>query len=221
MSFGLESQRRAGLERKAALTARSADQAPVARRTESARGTSGAWVFRDQGLRETTMAGLGRAEPVLGAPRASSQISDGAAAVLWMDEAWRARPDPRGPGSSPRHSSAPSPYCHLDGPVQSTTEGAGEGRHEDRRLSSRSAGVHPVSWARVHEADMDRVSVSSGAIALGASGGWQPADHHRPARAERGQSLALITMRRRGPLSPAPSSSGLTGCGGLCGVTLT
>src|SRR5579875_1036875 len=47
-------------------------------------------ISRDQGLRETTLSGLSALKPVLegGIHTAgtSSQISDGAAAVLWMDE---------------------------------------------------------------------------------------------------------------------------------------
>ena len=71
-------------------------------------------VSRDQGLRDTTAEGLAALKPVIegGMHTAgtSSQISDGAAAVLWMDED-KARAlgfKPRGPASSPRHSSAPS-----------------------------------------------------------------------------------------------------------------
>src|SRR6202012_4880398 len=47
-------------------------------------------VSKDQGLRDTTLEGLASLKPVLegGIHTAgtSSQISDGAAAVLWMDE---------------------------------------------------------------------------------------------------------------------------------------
>lgn len=47
-------------------------------------------VTRDQGLRDTTLEGLSQLKPVIegGIHTAgtSSQISDGAAAVLWMDE---------------------------------------------------------------------------------------------------------------------------------------
>src|ERR1700756_2661660 len=48
-------------------------------------------VSRDQGLRDTTLEGLSQLKPVLDGgihtAGTSSQISDGAAAVLWMDEA--------------------------------------------------------------------------------------------------------------------------------------
>lgn len=71
-------------------------------------------VTRDQGLRATTVDGLAQLKPVLegGVHTAgsSSQISDGAAAVLLMDEKAAQQPDcGRGHGSSPRRWSARSP----------------------------------------------------------------------------------------------------------------
>src|SRR6185437_242170 len=49
-----------------------------------------AFVSRDQGLRDTTKEGLASLKPVIDGgihtAGTSSQISDGAAAVLWMDE---------------------------------------------------------------------------------------------------------------------------------------
>ena len=71
-------------------------------------------VTRDQGLRDTTADGLAGLKPVfegaLHTAGTSSQISDGAAAVLLMDEdaGQGARPDARAPASSPSASSAPS-----------------------------------------------------------------------------------------------------------------
>ena len=82
-------------------------------------------VTRDQGLRDTTAEGLAQLKPVLegGIHTAgkSSQISDGAAAVLWMDE-----DKARALGLKPRARIVTQalvgaePYYHLDGPVQST-----------------------------------------------------------------------------------------------------
>ena len=81
-----------------------------ARRRRQADRRDAARVDRDQGLRETTLEGLAKLKPVLedGVHTAgtSSQISDGAAAVLWMDEERRRalglRPRARlvAPGSS-------------------------------------------------------------------------------------------------------------------------
>jgi acetyl-CoA C-acetyltransferase len=82
-------------------------------------------VTRDQGPRDTTLEGLAQLKPVLedGIHTAgtSSQISDGAAAVLWMDE-----DKARALGLTPRARIVSQalvgaePYYHLDGPVQST-----------------------------------------------------------------------------------------------------
>ena len=82
-------------------------------------------ITRDGGLRETTAEKLASLNPVLpdGIHTAgnSSQISDGAAAVLWMDED-RARAE----GLRPRARIVAQclvgaePYYHLDGPVQAT-----------------------------------------------------------------------------------------------------
>src|SRR5437899_1651646 len=82
-------------------------------------------VTRDQGLRDTTAEGLATLKPVyegaLHTAGTSSQISDGAAAVLLMDET-RAREL----GLTPRARIVTQalvgaePYYHLDGPVQAT-----------------------------------------------------------------------------------------------------
>jgi len=73
------------------------------------------------GLRETSLDALAGLKPVLEdacTPRSSSQISDGAAAVLLMDStgpaSWAA-PRPR---SWPSAWSVRSRYYHLDGPVR-------------------------------------------------------------------------------------------------------
>src|SRR6202171_6730390 len=54
-------------------------------------------VTRDQGVRDTTLEGLAALKPVvpdgIHTAGTTSQISDGAAAVLWMDEA-----QPKAPG---------------------------------------------------------------------------------------------------------------------------
>ncbi|HTT86876.1 MAG TPA: acetyl-CoA C-acyltransferase, partial [Acidimicrobiales bacterium] len=84
-------------------------------------------VQKDQGLRETTAEALAALKPVLpdGIHTAgtSSQISDGAAAVLWMSED-RARAK----GLRPRARIVAQvligsdPYYHLDGPIAATTK---------------------------------------------------------------------------------------------------
>ena len=84
-------------------------------------------VAKDQGPRETTAEGLAGLKPVLadGMHTAgnSSQISDGAAAVLWMSED-RARAE----GLKPRARIVAQvlvgsdPYYHLDGPIAATSK---------------------------------------------------------------------------------------------------
>ena len=138
----------------------------------------------------------------------SSQISDGAAAVLWMDE-----DKAKALGLKPRAriiSQAlvgAEPYYHLDGPVQSTAKvlekaGMTMGDIDLFEVNEAFASV-VLSWAQVHGPDMDKVNVNGGAIALGHPvGAPAPADHHRTARAgAHGQSTALITMCAGGALS--------------------
>ncbi|HEY1441227.1 MAG TPA: steroid 3-ketoacyl-CoA thiolase, partial [Mycobacterium sp.] len=133
-------------------------------------------VSRDQGLRHTTMEGLSQLKPVLegGIHTAgtSSQISDGAAAVLWMDEdkakALGLRPRARIVSQA---LVGAEPYYHLDGPVQSTAKvlekaGMKIGDIDIVEINEAFASV-VLSWARVHEPDMARVNVNGGAIALG------------------------------------------------------
>ncbi|HEX2212427.1 MAG TPA: steroid 3-ketoacyl-CoA thiolase [Mycobacterium sp.] len=133
-------------------------------------------VSRDQGLRETTLEGLSSLKPVMDGgihtAGTSSQISDGAAAVLWMDE-----DKARALGLKPRARIVSQalvgaePYYHLDGPVQSTQKvlekaGMKMGDIDIVEINEAFASV-VLSWARVHEPDMATVNVNGGAIALG------------------------------------------------------
>jgi len=165
-----------------------------------------ALVHRDQGLRDTTLEGLSSLNPVLegGIHTAgtSSQISDGAAAVLWMDEE-----KARALGLKPRARIVSQaligaePYYHLDGPVQSTARvlekaGMKMGDIDITEVNEAFASV-VLSWARVHEPDMDTVNVNGGAIALGHPVGSTGSRLittalHELERTD--QSTALITM---------------------------
>jgi len=133
-------------------------------------------VTRDQGLRETTLEALAGLKPVieggLHTAGTSSQISDGAAAVLWMDEdkakALGLRPRARIVSQALVGAET---YYHLDGPVQATEAvlrkaGMKIGDIDLVEINEAFASV-VLSWARVHEADMSRVNVNGGAIALG------------------------------------------------------
>ncbi|MEC3974805.1 steroid 3-ketoacyl-CoA thiolase [Amycolatopsis sp. H20-H5] len=172
-------------------------------------------VTRDQGLRETTADGLARLKPVVedGVHTAgtSSQISDGAAALLLMDSD-RAREL----GLRPRAKIlaqalvGAEPYYHLDGPVQSTERvlaRAGMTIADPDLFEVNEAFASVVlSWQQVHRPDVDRVNVNGGAIALGHPVGSTGARLLTTALHElerRDASTALITMCAGGALSTA------------------
>jgi acetyl-CoA C-acetyltransferase len=172
-----------------------------------------ALVTRDQGLRDTTAEALASLKPVMegGIHTAgtSSQISDGAAAVLWMDEDVA-----RAHGLKPRArivaqaNVGSETYYHLDGPVQSTAKvlekaGMKLGDIDLVEINEAFASV-VLSWAQVHGADMDKVNVNGGAIALGHPVGSTGARLITTALHElerTGKSTALITMCAGGALS--------------------
>jgi len=133
-------------------------------------------VAADQGPRDTSAEGLAKLKPVLpdGMHTAgnSSQISDGAAAVLWMSEE-RARAE----GLRPRARMVAQvlvgsdPYYHLDGPIAATSrvlEKAGMtiGDIDLFEVNEAFASV-VLAWGRSHDVDWDKVNVNGGAIALG------------------------------------------------------
>jgi acetyl-CoA C-acetyltransferase len=133
-------------------------------------------VARDQGLRDTTAEALAGLKPVLpdGMHTAgnSSQISDGAAAVLWMSED-RAK----AAGLRPRARIVAQvlvgsePYYHLDGPIAATTKvlaKAGMTIDDIDIFEVNEAFASVVcSWQKVHGVDWDKVNVNGGAIAIG------------------------------------------------------
>jgi acetyl-CoA C-acetyltransferase len=133
-------------------------------------------VDRDQGLRETSLAALAALKPVLpdGLHTAgtSSQISDGAAAVLLVDEV-RAREL----GLRPRARIVSQaligdePYYHLDGPIAATERvlrrsGMTIADIDIFEVNEAFAAV-VMSWLSVHKPDPAKVNVNGGAIALG------------------------------------------------------
>jgi acetyl-CoA C-acetyltransferase len=133
-------------------------------------------VAKDQGPRDTTAEGLAKLKPVLpdGIHTAgnSSQISDGAAAVLWMSEE-RAKAE----GLKPRARIVAQvlvgsdPYYHLDGPVAATAKvlekaGMTIGDIDLFEVNEAFASV-VLSWGRTHDVDWDKVNVNGGAIAVG------------------------------------------------------
>ncbi len=172
-------------------------------------------VDRDEGLRETSLAALAGLRPVLegGVHTAgtSSQISDGAAAVLLL-EAGRARDL----GLRPRARIVAQcligaePYYHLDGPVAATERvlarsGMTTGDIDLFEVNEAFASV-VLSWLRVHQPDPDLVNVNGGAIALGHPVGSTGARLITTALHElerRDASTALITMCAGGAMSTA------------------
>jgi acetyl-CoA C-acetyltransferase len=177
-AFGAESQRRARtavdegrFEREIASL-----EAPVVdKETRTATGEL-RLVSTDEGLRDTTLEGLARLRPVLedGLHTAgtSSQISDGASAVLLMDSDLAASL-----GLAPRariadHALVGSdPYYHLDGPIDATRRlldrtGLSLDDFDLFEVNEAFAAV-VLSWAQQTGAPLERTNVNGGAIALG------------------------------------------------------
>ena len=172
-------------------------------------------VDRDEGLRETSLVALARLRPVLpdGLHTAgtSSQISDGAAAVLLL-EAGRAR----ALGLRPRARIVAQclvgaePYYHLDGPIAATqrvlgSSGMAIGDIDLFEVNEAFASV-VLSWQSVHRPDPGRVNVNGGAIALGHPVGCTGARLLTTALHElerRDAATALITMCAGGAISTA------------------
>ena len=170
-------------------------------------------VDADQGLRDTTLEGLAQLKTVLpdGLHTAgtSSQISDGASAVLIMDE-----DKARALGLTPRaritsHCLVGSdPYYHLDGPIDATQKlldrtGMSISDFDLFEVNEAFASV-VLSWAKMHDVDMDKVNVNGGAIALGhpvGSTGTRLITTALHELERRDQSTALISMCAGGAMA--------------------
>ncbi len=163
-------------------------------------------VSKDQGLRDTTAEGLASLKTIVpdGVHTAgtSSQISDGAAAVMWMS-----RERAEAEGLKPRARIVAQtlvgsdPYYLLDGPVpatESVLKKAGMTLDDIDLVEINEAFASVVcSWAQVNDADMSKVNVNGGAIALGHPVGCTGSRLittalHELERSD--QSTALITM---------------------------
>ncbi len=133
-------------------------------------------VGRDEGLREATIEGLAALRPTLRdglhTAATTSQVSDGAAAVLWMSQQ---RADELGlrPRARLLHQlvTGADPYYLLDGPVAATAKilrraGMSIGDLDLYEVNEAFAAV-VLNWAEQHKADPERVNVNGGAIALG------------------------------------------------------
>ena len=133
-------------------------------------------VDTDEGIRESTFEGLSQLRAVseggIHTAGNSSQISDGAAAVLWMSEE-----KARELGLKPRARivsgvvAGADPYYLLDGPIDATQQvlkktGMAIDDFDVIEINEAFASV-VLSFERVCKADMDKVNVNGGAIALG------------------------------------------------------
>ncbi|MEV5693452.1 steroid 3-ketoacyl-CoA thiolase [Micromonospora globbae] len=166
-AYGLRSQQRA---------ARARDEGRFDREISPVPLPDGTVVSADEGIRETTIDGLAALRPVLpdGIHTAgtTSQISDGAAAVLWMSRE-RAAAHGLRPRARLAHQvvTGADPYYLLDGPTVATRKllkRAGMSLADVDLVEVNEAFAAVVlSWAAHHDADLDRVNVNGGAISLG------------------------------------------------------
>ena len=170
-------------------------------------------VERDEGLRDTSMEKLGGLKAIQegGVHTAgnSSQISDGAAAVLWASAERAAAL-----GLKPRARIVAQvligsdPYYLLDGPGEATKKvlkkaGMTMADIDIFEVNEAFASV-VLSWAKMHKPDMSKVNVNGGAIALGHPVGATGSRLittalHELERSDR--STALITMCCGGALA--------------------
>ncbi|GIJ79601.1 acetyl-CoA C-acetyltransferase [Micromonospora phaseoli] len=170
-AYGMRSQRRAAR----AWAQGRFDAEVVTVRAPTADGGT-VEVTRDQGLRETSPQGLAGLRPTIddGVHTAgtTSQISDGAAAVLWMS-AERAAALGLRPRARMLHQvvTGSDPYLLLEGPVVATRKILGRARMRlsdiDLAEVNEAFAAVVLGWTAAHDADPDRVNVNGGAIALG------------------------------------------------------
>jgi acetyl-CoA C-acetyltransferase len=176
-AFGLASQLKARVAVDEGRFKReiSAIEAPVLGEDGTPTGES-RLVDTDQGLRDTTLEGLAGLRTVLpdGLHTAgtSSQISDGASAVLIMDSDRAAALGLKPRARIVTHTLVGSdPYFHLDGPIEATAKvlertGMSISDFDLFEVNEAFASV-VLSWAGQHGVDLDLVNVNGGAIALG------------------------------------------------------
>lgn len=172
--YGLLSQRRAA--RAWAQGRFAAEVVPVDVRGGDPVPGAPAVVDRDQGVRETTPEGLAAIAPAIpdGLHTAGtiSQVSDGAAAVLWMSRD-RALALGLRPRAILRHQAVvgADPYFLLDGPIEATRTVLGRASLKigdiDRYEINEAFAAVVLAWRNAYDADLDRLNVSGGAISLG------------------------------------------------------
>ena len=165
-------------------------------------------VARDEGLRETSLEALAKLKPVarengVHTAGSSSQITDGAAAVL-ADDRGEGR---RELGLRPRARIVDQclvgvdPVLMLTGPIDATRrllERTGLTMDDIDTVEINEAFASVVlAWERELKPDMEKVNPNGGAIALGHPVGATGArlDHHRAARARAHRRHARASSR--------------------------
>ncbi|HIF94183.1 MAG TPA: steroid 3-ketoacyl-CoA thiolase [Myxococcales bacterium] len=177
-AFALDSQRKAKAARDDGRFSREILPVDSPRLGEDGQPTGeSVLVEQDQGIRDSTAEGLAALKPILedGIHTAgnSSQISDGAAAVLYMS-----KEKAESLGLKPRARVlfdvlvGSDPYFLLDGPIDATDrieKKTGMSIRNDMDLYEINEAFAAVvlSWAGVKDIDMSKVNVNGGAIALG------------------------------------------------------
>jgi acetyl-CoA C-acetyltransferase len=174
--YGLESQTRAA---QAVAEGRfQAEIEPIEVRVEGSDGQSAGSVaiIKDEGLRHTTMEDLEKLRSLLPGgihtAGSTSQISDGAAAVLWMDES---KAKAKGLRCRARIVAqvlvGTDPYYHIEGPIDATAavlKKAGMTIADIDLFEINEAFAAVVlAWHRIYKVDRDKLNFSGGAIALG------------------------------------------------------
>lgn len=214
-SLGLISQERASIAWSEERFKKETFAVQVPTTEDEQRAGHGMWrlVDRDEGLRDTSMEALARLKPVM--PTAvhtagnSSQISDGASAIMWaskrMARALKLRPRARIVAQALVGS---DPHFHLDGPIDATRAVLGKAGMTLKdidivEINEAFASV-VLSWAQVFGQDLEKVNVNGGAIALGHPVGATGARLittalHELERADK--EFALITMCAGGALA--------------------
>ncbi|TLS47266.1 steroid 3-ketoacyl-CoA thiolase [Streptomyces montanus] len=214
-SLGLVSQERAAIAWSEERFKRETFAVQVPTTEEEQRAGQGMWrlVDRDEGLRDTSMEALAALKPIM--PTAvhtagnSSQISDGAGALLWaskrMARALKLRPRARIVAQA---LVGTDPHYHLDGPIDATRAVLGKAGMTLKDIDivevNEAFASVVLSWAQVFEQSLEKVNVNGGAIALGHPVGATGARLITSALHElerRDKEFALITMCAGGALA--------------------
>jgi acetyl-CoA C-acetyltransferase len=175
----------------------------------------GTTIAADEGPRASSVDKLATLSPIkpdgIHTAATSSQISDGAAAVLWASSTRASELGITPRGRMVAHAVVGSdPYYYLDGPIDATRavlKRAGMSLSDiDIYEVNEAFAAVPLSWLRTLDGDPERLNVNGGAIALGHPVGATgarliTAALHELERSDR--TFALISMCCGGALATA------------------